>query len=97
MLTFFSEHSMNGFPDKILFFIDLQITELKIGDSGIIKQVSDESSEPLIYLSKAGLKLNDEIKVIEKINFDNSIQIHFRSGNIFLIDKLASNIYVIKK
>ncbi len=71
--------------------------ELKIGDSGIIKQVSDESSELLIYLSKAGLKLNDEIKVIEKINFDNSIQIHFRSGNIFLSDKLASNIYVIKK
>lgn len=71
--------------------------ELKIGDSGIIKQVSDESSELLIYLTKAGLKLNDEIKVIEKINFDNSIQIHFRSGNIFLSDKLASNIYVIKK
>ena len=71
--------------------------ELNIGDSGIIKQVSDESSELLIYLTKAGLKLNDEIKVIEKINFDNSIQIHFRSGNIFLSDKLASNIYVIKK
>ena len=71
--------------------------ELNIGDSGIIKQVSDESSELLIYLTKAGLKLNDEIKVIEKINFDNSIQIHFRSGKIFLSDKLASNIYVIKK
>lgn len=71
--------------------------DLNIGDSGIIKQVSDESSELLIYLTKAGLKLNDEIKVIEKINFDNSIQIHFRSGNIFLSDKLASNIYVIKK
>lgn len=71
--------------------------ELNIGESGIIKQVSDESSELLIYLTKAGLKLNDEIKVIEKINFDNSIQVHFRSGNIFLSDKLASNIYVIKK
>ena len=71
--------------------------ELNIGDSGIIKQVSDDSSELLIYLTKAGLKLNDEIKVIEKINFDNSIQIHFRSGKIFLSDKLASNIYVIKK
>ena len=72
-------------------------SDLNIGDSGIIKQVSDESSEVLIYLSKVGLKLNDEIKVIEKINFDNSIQIHFRSGNIFLSDKLANNIYVIKK
>ena len=50
----------------------------------------------LIYLSKVGLKLNDEIKVIEKINFDNSIQIHFRSGNIFLSEKLAKNIFVKK-
>lgn len=66
------------------------------GDTAIIKQVSDESSEVLIYLSKVGLKLNDEIKVIEKINFDNSIQIHFRSGNIFLSEKLAKNIFVKK-
>lgn len=71
---------------------------LKTGESAFIKQVSDENSEVLIYLSKVGLKLNDEIKVIEKINFDNSLQIHFRSGNIFLSEKLASNIFVaIKK
>ncbi len=82
----------NIHTDKII-----PAAELNIGDSGIIKQVSDESSELLIYLTKAGLRLNDEIKVIEKINFDNSIQIHFRSGKIFLSDKLASNIYVIKK
>ncbi len=75
----------------------ISASELNIGDSGIIKQVSDESSEVLIYLSKVGLKLNDEIKVIEKINFDNSIQIHSGSGNIFLSDKLANNIYVIKQ
>jgi len=71
--------------------------DLNIGDSAVIRQVSDESSEVLIYLSKAGLKLNDEIKVLEKINFDNSLQIHFRSGNIFLSEKLARNIFVAKK
>ncbi|MDQ3021082.1 MAG: metal-dependent transcriptional regulator [Bacteroidota bacterium] len=75
----------------------ISAVELNVGDSAVIKQVSDESSEVLEYLSKVGLKLNDEIRVIEKINFDNSIQIHFRSGNIFLSEKLANNIYVIKK
>ncbi|MEO8209816.1 MAG: metal-dependent transcriptional regulator [bacterium] len=75
----------------------ISAVELNVGDSAIIKQVSDESSEVLEYLSKVGLKLNDENKVIEKINFDNSIQIHFRSGNIFLSEKLANNIHVIKK
>lgn len=71
-------------------------SNLNTGDSAVIKQVSDESSEVLVYLSKVGLKLNDEIKVIDKINFDNSIQIYFRSGNIFLSEKLADNIFVIK-
>lgn len=74
----------------------ISAVELKVGDFAVIKQVSDESSEVLEYLSKVGLNLNDEIKVIEKINFDNSIQIHFRSGNIFLSEKLANNIFVKK-
>ncbi len=69
-------------------------TDLGSGDTAVIKQVSDENPEVLVYLSKAGLRLNDEIKVIEKINFDNSICIHFKSGNIFLSEKLAKNIFV---
>lgn len=72
-------------------------SELNVGDSAFIRQVSDENSEVLVYLSKAGLKLNDEITVTEKINFDNSIQISFRSVKIFLSEKLAKNIFVIKK
>ncbi|MBL8006381.1 MAG: metal-dependent transcriptional regulator [Ignavibacteria bacterium] len=71
--------------------------ELKVGETAIISQVSDENSEVLVYLTKAGLKLHDEIKVTEKINFDNSIQIKFRSLNIFLSEKLAKNIFVIRK
>ncbi len=78
-------------PDKII-----SVVELMSGDSAIIKQVSDESSEVLEYLSKAGLKLNDRISVTEKINFDNSIRIHFRAGDIFLSEKLARNIFVKK-
>lgn len=78
-------------PDK-----SIPAADLNTGDTAVIKQVSDESSEVLIYLTKIGLNLNDEIKVIEKINFDNSIRINFRSGNIFLSDKLARNIFVKK-
>jgi DtxR family transcriptional regulator, Mn-dependent transcriptional regulator len=69
---------------------------LSTGDSAIIKQVSDENPEVLKYLSKIGLKPNDEIKVIEKINFDNSIRVNFKSGNIFFSEKLAKNIFVKK-
>ena len=87
-------------PDKngrILEEKTIPVADLNTGESAVIRQVSDESSEVLMYLSKVGLKLNDEIKVFEKILFDNSIQILFKGGSIFLSDKLARNIFVTKK
>lgn len=87
-------------PDKagnIAPYKIIPAADLMRGDTAVIRQVSDESPEVLLYLSKAGLKLNDEIKVIEKISFDNSLSIHFKSGNIFLSEKLAKNIFVRKK
>lgn len=74
----------------------IRASELKEGESGKIRQVSDENSEVLVYLTKAGLKLNDEIKVIEKIKFDNSLHIKCSSGNIFLSEKLANSILVLR-
>lgn len=73
------------------------LSEMKVGESAVIKQVSDESSEVLEYLTKAGLKLNDKIIIKEKITFDNSIQINIKSRNIFLSEKLSKNIFVTKK
>lgn len=74
----------------------IPLSDLNTNDKAVIKEVSDESSEVLIYLTKTGLKLNDEIKVTEKINFDNSIRIKFSGGEIFLSDKLSRNIFVKK-
>ncbi len=70
------------------------LSEMIVGQSAYIKQVSDESSEVLEYLSKAGLKLNDKIIIKEKIGFDNSIQVSIKSQNIFLSEKLSKNIFV---
>ncbi|MBK8983944.1 MAG: metal-dependent transcriptional regulator [Ignavibacteria bacterium] len=72
------------------------LSEMNIGESAFIKQVSDESSEVLEYLTKAGLKLNDKIVIKEKIEFDNSIQVNVRARNIFLSEKLSKNIFVSK-
>jgi len=71
----------------------LPLSDLQSGDKAVIKEVSDENPEVLIYLSKTGLNLNDEISVTEKINFDNSIRIKFSKGEIFLSDKLSQNIF----
>lgn len=78
-------------PEKLI-----TASELNNGDVAVIRQVSDEYPEVLVYLTKVGLNLNDEIRVIEKINFDNSLSIHFKYGNLFLSEKLANNILVRK-
>ena len=76
----------------------MPLPEAEAGDNAIIRRVSDESPEVLAYLSKIGLNLSDKIKIIEKIKFDNSIQILKNSEKIFLSEKLAGNIFVeIKK
>lgn len=72
----------------------IPLTEAEIGSTAVIKRVSDESSELLSYLSKIGLKLNDDIKIIDRIDFDNSIEISKKTGKLFLSEKLAGNIYI---
>lgn len=72
------------------------LSELNANDEAVIREVSDESSEVLVYLTKTGLKLNDKIKISEKINFDNSIRIKISKKEIFLSDKLSKNIFVKK-
>lgn len=74
----------------------VKLTELKPGDVAMIIKVSDESSEVLEYLTKMNINLKDEIKIIDKINFDNSIQIQNKKDKIFLSEKLSANIFVIK-
>jgi DtxR family Mn-dependent transcriptional regulator len=73
---------------------DFQLSKAEAGKSYNVKRVSDENSEILAYLSKIGLKLNDKIKVLEKINFDNSIQIQNKSLKLFLSEKLSNCIFV---
>lgn len=98
----YPKHDPHGYPipdenGKIEKDNCVPLTEAKIGTLKVIKRVSDESSELLNYLSKIGLRLDDEIKVTDRIEFDNSVQITKNAGKIFLSEKLAGNIYVANK
>ncbi|MBC8490391.1 MAG: metal-dependent transcriptional regulator [Ignavibacteria bacterium] len=84
-------------PDRNGKFIHDELKPLSnidIGESVTIKRVPDENPEVLLHLTKMGLKLNDKVKVVEKINFDNSIQILAKKNKIFLSEKLANSIFV---
>ncbi|MFC2093282.1 metal-dependent transcriptional regulator [Bacteroidota bacterium] len=84
-------------PDRNGKFIHDELKPLSnidIGKTVTIKRVPDENPEVLLYLTKTGLKLNDKVKVVGKINFDNSIQILAKKNKIFLSEKLANSIFV---
>lgn len=98
----FPEHDPHGHPipdrsGKISRLKVIPCSELRAGDRAEIKEVSDSDPELLEYLTRMGLKLNDKVEVIEKMNFDNSLQIVSGKSKIFLSEKLANNIYVEKK
>jgi DtxR family transcriptional regulator, Mn-dependent transcriptional regulator len=98
----FPKYDPHGYPipnknGKIIFEKTISLQELNTGEKGIIKKVSDESSEALNYLAKNGLKLNEEIKVLEKISFDNSLQVKHQNNKIFISEKLSKNIFVSRK
>ena len=87
-------------PDKNGKFPEynaVPLNSIQIGETVVIKKVSDENSEILEYFSKLGLSLDNKIRVTEKIKFDNSVEIMHKGKKIFLSEKLSARIYVQKK
>lgn len=70
--------------DKVL------LSKLKVGDSGVCIGVKDSSASFLQYLDKHKIALGKEIKVLEKEDFDHSLQIQI-DGRKQSVSSLASN------
>lgn len=74
------------------------LNKLDQEDKAVIVGVNDSSSDFLKYLNVQNLVLGTEIKVLEKFEFDNSLQIQLDSGNKLHLTKYVSeNIAVEKK
>ncbi|MCF8713429.1 metal-dependent transcriptional regulator [Joostella atrarenae] len=64
------------------------------GDKGIVVGVKDSSSDFLRYLDKLHISLGEEISIINKEPFDNSVQIKLNSTEINISALTANNIYL---
>ncbi|WP_417443163.1 metal-dependent transcriptional regulator [Joostella sp.] len=64
------------------------------GDKGIVVGVKDSSSDFLRYLDKLHISLGEEITIINKEPFDNSVQIKLNSTEINISALTANNIYL---
>lgn len=70
------------------------LNEVAINNSGICVGVKDSSAPFLKFLDKYGIALGDYITVIDKEDFDGSLQIKINEKVILISHQIASNLYV---
>jgi DtxR family Mn-dependent transcriptional regulator len=73
----------------------LPLNELDLGSTGQIVAVKDSSSAFLRYLDKVGAYIGARIKVMDKTEFDGSVEILVdNKKSIFMSKDVAGNILV---
>jgi DtxR family transcriptional regulator, Mn-dependent transcriptional regulator len=70
------------------------LCDVDTNKSYIVRKVNDISDEVLKYVSSIGIELNTEIKLSEKIAFDESVLISINNMEHLLSRKIAENIFV---
>lgn len=71
------------------------LSQLKHKEAGVISGVSEHSPSFLQYLEKSGMSLGNTIQVMEKHEFDQSINIRInRKKNLHISNDIAKNILI---
>jgi len=75
----------------------LPLNELELHDAGQIVAVRDSSAAFLRYLDKVGAYIGARIKVVDKIDFDGSVEILVdNKKNLFMSREVAENILILQ-
>ncbi|WP_303311451.1 metal-dependent transcriptional regulator [Hymenobacter sp. BT730] len=71
------------------------VADLRTGEHGTVVAVGNTTVPFLQYLDKIGLRLGCYLEVIDKIHFDNSLQIKINNTSIQLLSaEVSRNLYV---
>jgi DtxR family Mn-dependent transcriptional regulator len=71
------------------------LSELKIGESGLVMGVKDSQPLFLQYLDKVGIYLGAKIKVTDKIEYDNSLEINLdNKKQLSVSSEVSKNIFI---
>ena len=75
----------------------IPLNEMELNQSGQIVAVKDSSAAFLRYLDKVGAYIGARIKVLDKVEFDGSLEILVdQKKNIFMSKDVAGNILVVQ-
>ena len=70
------------------------LSELKTGSKGICVGVKGTSSNFLKFLDKNNIALGDELTILEKEAFDDSLKIRIGKNELQISNQIAMNLYV---
>ncbi len=71
------------------------LIDLTEKSTGVVVELGDTSDTFLRYLDKLGINLGSHIMVLERVDFDNSIEIRLNeTKSISVSERVASNIYI---
>lgn len=74
----------------------LLLSELRVNQTGIVSSIQDYSPAFLHYLNKIGLYPKTKIKIIDKIEYDGTLEIQIdNKKNVTLSKEISKNILVI--
>lgn len=98
----FPTHDPHGdpIPDKEGNLQTIEKSLLSVltkNESGILVGVNDSSSEFLRFLDKQGIALGQQITIIEKEPFDDSLSIKIKEKKLSISNKIANNLYIKKQ
>ncbi len=72
----------------------IKLSQVKIGNKYNISRVNDKNKELMNYLTQVGIKLNSEIKIVNILDYDNTIFVKIKKAIIPLSEKIAEKIDV---
>ena len=72
----------------------LPLSKVEKGKSAKVVRVNDFDDKFLIYLKKIGIKLYKKIKVVDILEFDNSLEVKINNKNYNISKIVAENIFV---
>ncbi|MDX1905804.1 MAG: metal-dependent transcriptional regulator [Bacteroidia bacterium] len=72
------------------------LAEVPVGEAVCIASVCRSDPEFLQYLDRAGLTLNQEVTVSERLGFDESLQLAIGTNHVVVSGTVARNLLVVK-
>ena len=74
----------------------LMLSQLQIGEKGVLIGVKNHNDEFLSYLNELKIKLGSEFEIRNKVLYDQSIKVHLNDQEIVLSEKVSTNLMIKK-